>query len=426
MWCWGGSLLAESVCELAAQSLVVLGEFSVARVGGLQLAQQRGVCGALPCGHRCLRCLAAEIAEALDLGPDAGLDVKPGSRHVRPAGDSFQRHQGAGGVQLARPSLRLSAARVTVRVAVRSSRPSAPSRARRQWRLRPSLGRSVSPPRPWSAPRSAWPADGRHAVIPRAGCGGRSPRPHGPRPARPKRCGNSWAGCCAATPRPGVAGCCAATPRPGGRPPDWPSKWSPPPDRVRVGLWLPPAYAPNGLVAAAMPGARIIPAYAPAWPTTGVSAVELTPRRGVWAPVLDPTVPALPAHTARTPDGGGEREPGHAAAGPERVGHAVVALQCTEQLLVHARRTPGRPRWPTWRRARRGKRKPAVEREVAGGDPCHAVRPLPHVPLVGAGTGGQLAAGRGSVPGEGAEPSRSPSAASVMVAAAAVSVRTRG
>ena len=229
MWCWGGSLLAESVCELAAQSLVVLGEFSVARVGGLQLAQQRGVCGALPCGHRCLRCLAAEIAEALDLGPDAGLDVKPGSRHVRPAGDSFQRHQGAGGVQLARPSLRLSAARVTVRVAVRSSRPSAPSRARRQWRLRPSLGRSVSPPRPWSAPRSAWPADGRHAVIPRAGCGGRSPRPHGPRPARPKRCGNSWAGCCAATPRPGVAGCCAATPRPGGRPPDWPSKWSPPP-----------------------------------------------------------------------------------------------------------------------------------------------------------------------------------------------------
>jgi len=35
---WVGSSLAEGMRELAAQALVVLGEFSVARVGGLQPA----------------------------------------------------------------------------------------------------------------------------------------------------------------------------------------------------------------------------------------------------------------------------------------------------------------------------------------------------------------------------------------------------
>ena len=60
-----------------------------------------------------------------------------------------------------------------------------------------------------------------------------------------------------------------------------------------------------------MPGARIIPAAGPVWPTTGVSAVELVPRGGIWAPVLDPTVATLLAHATRTPDNGsgGEREP---------------------------------------------------------------------------------------------------------------------
>ena len=76
-------------------------------------------------------------------------------------------------------------------------------------------------------------------------------------------------------------------------------------DGTRIGLWLPPALAaaaPDQTLTAVLPGVRITPAAAPVWPATGVSVVELVPRGGIWAPVLDPTVPTLLAQATRTHD----------------------------------------------------------------------------------------------------------------------------
>jgi hypothetical protein len=102
------------------------------------------------------------------------------------------------------------------------------------------------------------------------------------------------------------------------------------PQRVRIGLWLPPALhtaAPDQALAATLPGIQITPAAGPTWPATGVSAIELMPRGGVWTPILDPTVAALLSQTTRN-DGGTERE-------PLRLLYALLA-NCTnkEQAVV--------------------------------------------------------------------------------------------
>jgi hypothetical protein len=109
------------------------------------------------------------------------------------------------------------------------------------------------------------------------------------------------------------------------------------PERVRIGLWLPPALhtaAPDQALAATLPGIQITPATGPTWPATGVSAIELMPPGGIWTPILDPTVPALLSQTTRTTDGGTERE-------PLRLLYALLANrtnkeQAVVQLVVRA------------------------------------------------------------------------------------------
>jgi hypothetical protein len=123
-------------------------------------------------------------------------------------------------------------------------------------------------------------------------------------------------------------------------------------DAVRVGLWLPPALHTDALdwtLAAALPGARINPGPNPVWPAAGVSAVELVPRGGIWAPVLDPTMPALLAHATRNHDGSnGERE-------PLRLLYALLATrtragdQAVVQFVVRTHRgTHARALGTTW------------------------------------------------------------------------------
>jgi hypothetical protein len=102
------------------------------------------------------------------------------------------------------------------------------------------------------------------------------------------------------------------------------------PERLRIGLWLPPALrtaAPDQALAAALPGIRIAPITGPAWPATGVSTIEVVPRGGVWAPVLDPTVPALLAHATRTPGNGAERD-------PLRLLYALLAARTDKEQAV--------------------------------------------------------------------------------------------
>ncbi len=93
-----------------------------------------------------------------------------------------------------------------------------------------------------------------------------------------------------------------------------------------------------------------------------------------------------------------------AAAGPERLGDAVVALQRPDQLLVHPAEERGSGLLRQRRHVRRGQRDAAVDAvalQVACGD--QAAGPFPHVALLGAGAGGQLAGGRRPVGGEAGE-----------------------
>ena len=71
--------LAEGVGELAAQPLVLVGEFAVAVVGDFEALSQGVVGGALRGGYRRVRLASAQAAESADLVFHVGLGVDPGA-----------------------------------------------------------------------------------------------------------------------------------------------------------------------------------------------------------------------------------------------------------------------------------------------------------------------------------------------------------
>jgi len=95
-----GSLLAECLLELPAQSVVVRGELPDACGCGLEAALQRRLGGALPRGDRARGWSPAVVAEALDLGSDVGLGVEPGPRDLRAASDDLVGDRGTGRIEL--------------------------------------------------------------------------------------------------------------------------------------------------------------------------------------------------------------------------------------------------------------------------------------------------------------------------------------
>ena len=70
---------AEGAGELAAQPLVLVGEFAVAAVGDFEATSQGVVAGALLGGYRCARLGSALVAESADLIGEVGLGVDPGA-----------------------------------------------------------------------------------------------------------------------------------------------------------------------------------------------------------------------------------------------------------------------------------------------------------------------------------------------------------
>lgn len=110
---------------------------------------------------------------------------------------------------------------------------------------------------------------------------------------------------------------------------------------TRVGVWVPPSL-PAAAVAAALrvtwPAAVLTPAgTAPVWPAAGVSAVELRPRGGPWAPLTD-TTPRAPRAGE-----GGEAEPLRAvfAALADRGAGELAAVQ----IVIRAHRGAGAQPW---------------------------------------------------------------------------------
>ena len=75
---------AEGAGELAAQPLVLVGEFAVAAVGDFEAMSQGVVAGALLGGYRCARLGSALVAESADLVGEVGLGVA--ARLLRTAG----------------------------------------------------------------------------------------------------------------------------------------------------------------------------------------------------------------------------------------------------------------------------------------------------------------------------------------------------
>ena len=71
--------VAEGTGELAAQPLVLVGEFAVAAVGDFEATSQGVVAGALLGGYRCARLGSALVAESADLIGEVGLGVDPGA-----------------------------------------------------------------------------------------------------------------------------------------------------------------------------------------------------------------------------------------------------------------------------------------------------------------------------------------------------------
>ena len=76
---WGVAELAEGVGELAAQALVLVGEFTVAAQRNVEALAQRVVSGALP--GRCRGGVSGLVAgaQAPDLVFEVGLSVEPGA-----------------------------------------------------------------------------------------------------------------------------------------------------------------------------------------------------------------------------------------------------------------------------------------------------------------------------------------------------------
>ncbi|HET9565930.1 MAG TPA: hypothetical protein VFP27_15835 [Mycobacterium sp.] len=83
---------AEGAGELAAQPLVLVGEFAVAAVGDFEATSQGVVAGALLGGYRCARLGSALVAESADLVGEVGLGVA--ARLLRTAGSHQQRWPG--------------------------------------------------------------------------------------------------------------------------------------------------------------------------------------------------------------------------------------------------------------------------------------------------------------------------------------------
>ena len=70
---------AEGAGELAAQPLVLVGDFAVEAVGDFEATSQGVVAGALLGGYRCTRLGSALVAESADLVGEVGLGVDPGA-----------------------------------------------------------------------------------------------------------------------------------------------------------------------------------------------------------------------------------------------------------------------------------------------------------------------------------------------------------
>jgi len=93
------ALLAECLGELLPERAVLLGQVAVALGGCLQPAQQGGVGGSLPGGDARCRRAARGCAESIDLGPDVGLGVEPGSGYACGGGDGLEGDRGVAGVE---------------------------------------------------------------------------------------------------------------------------------------------------------------------------------------------------------------------------------------------------------------------------------------------------------------------------------------
>ena len=101
---WGVPEFAESVGELAAQLLVLCGQFAVAAQRKVEALAHRVVAGALPGGSRGGVSGPVVGAQAPDLVFEVGLGVEPGSGDSGVIGDGFEGDLGRGAVEIVQGS----------------------------------------------------------------------------------------------------------------------------------------------------------------------------------------------------------------------------------------------------------------------------------------------------------------------------------